>query len=124
MQFAAYVGVKYSTLASWIQKRERGGQQEKSLIRAESGVHSDKGNGTWVEAVIERGPEPKAPQGSLLIYFSSSHAWLEAIAPDPSSRLKICAPSSGVNVIEISYDIYAFSNSGAWRDAYVASPSA
>ena len=25
------------------------------------------------------------------------------------SRLKICAPSSGVNVIELSYDIYAFS---------------
>lgn len=55
VQFVAYIGVKYSTLASWIQKRERRQQQEKFLIRAESGLHSDKGNGTWlkVEAVIE-----------------------------------------------------------------------
>jgi hypothetical protein len=40
-----------------------------------------------------------------------------------ASRLKICAPSSGLYVIELSYDIYAFSNSGAWRDAYVKSAS-
>jgi hypothetical protein len=44
---------------------------------------------------------------------------IEAIALAPIvSRLKICAPSSGVNVIELSYDIYAFSNSGARRTAY------
>jgi hypothetical protein len=72
MRFAAYVGIKYSTLASWIQKREGRGQQEKSLRRADSGLHSDKGNGTWVEAVIERGPEPKAPQGSLRTYFNGA----------------------------------------------------
>jgi DNA-binding transcriptional regulator YiaG len=30
VQFAAYVGIKYSTLANWIQKRERRQQQEKS----------------------------------------------------------------------------------------------
>ena len=61
MQFAAHVGIKYSTLASWIQKRERR-QEEKSPIRAESGPHSDKGNGTWV-AVIERNTEPKTTEG-------------------------------------------------------------
>ena len=32
---------------------------------AESGPQSDKGNGTWVEAVIERSTEPKIPEGSL-----------------------------------------------------------
>ena len=53
VQFAAYVGVKYSTLASWIQKRERRQQQEESLIRADSGLHSDEGNRTWAEAVID-----------------------------------------------------------------------
>jgi hypothetical protein len=61
VQFAAYVGIKYSTLANWIQKRERREQQEKSLMKAESGPQSDKGNGTWVEAVIERSTEPKIP---------------------------------------------------------------
>ena len=71
VQFAAYVGIKYSTLANWIQKRERRQQQEKSLIKAESGPRSDKGNGTWVEAVIERSTEPKIPEGSLRIYFSA-----------------------------------------------------
>jgi hypothetical protein len=63
VQFAAYVGIKYSTLANWIQKRGRREQQEKSLIKAESGPQSDKRNGTWVEAVIERST-------SLRIYFS------------------------------------------------------
>lgn len=70
VQFAAYVGVKYSTLANWIQKREYRQQQEKSLIKAESGAQRDKGNGRWVEAVIERSTEPKMPEGSLRIYFS------------------------------------------------------
>jgi hypothetical protein len=72
VQFAAYVGIKYSTLASWIQKRERRQQQEKSLIKAESGSQqSDKGKGTWVQAVIERSVEPKIPEGSLRIYFNA-----------------------------------------------------
>jgi hypothetical protein len=70
VQFAAYVGIKYSTLANWIQKRERRQQQEKSLTKAESGPQSDKGNGTWLEAVIERSTEPKIPEGLLRIYFS------------------------------------------------------
>jgi hypothetical protein len=66
VQFAAYVGIKYSTLASWIQKRQRRQQQEKSLIKAESGAQSDKGNGTWVEAVIERsGNGQSSNAGSL-----------------------------------------------------------
>jgi hypothetical protein len=59
VQFAAHVGIKYSTLANWIQKREARRQQEKSLIKAESGPQSTDGNGTWVEAVIERAGEPK-----------------------------------------------------------------
>jgi hypothetical protein len=70
VQFAAYVGIKYSTLASWIQERGRRQKQEKPLIRAESGPHSDKGNGAWVEAVIESSTEPKTPEGPLRIYFS------------------------------------------------------
>jgi hypothetical protein len=59
VQFAAHVGIKYSTLANWIQKREARRQHEKSLIKAESGPQSTDGNGTWVEAVIERAGEPK-----------------------------------------------------------------
>ena len=70
VQFAAYVGIKYSTLANWIQKRGRRQQQEKSLIKAECRPQSDKRNGAWVEAVIERSRELKIPEGSLRIHFS------------------------------------------------------
>jgi len=40
-----------------------------------------------------------------------------------ASRLKICAPFSGLNVIELCYNIYAFSDSGARRDACPSSSS-
>ena len=63
-QFANYVGIKYSTLANWIQKR--------SLLKQGEGAGQwSQTNGRWVEAVVEKGAEPKAQESSLRIYFTA-----------------------------------------------------
>ena len=66
-QFAKYVGIKYSTLAGWIQKRRKN-----SLLKQGEGAEEWSGaNGRWVEAVVEKGVEPKAQESSLRIYFTA-----------------------------------------------------
>ena len=71
-QFASYVGIKYSTLANWIQKRRKREQLKKTLIKqGEGAVESGKTSGRWVEAVVERNCEPKAQESSLRIYFTA-----------------------------------------------------
>jgi transposase-like protein len=69
-QFADYVGIKYSTLASWIQKRRKRTGPKKSLLKPAE-VDSSKSNGRWVEAIVEKNPEPKAIESSLRIYFTA-----------------------------------------------------
>jgi DNA-binding transcriptional regulator YiaG len=72
-QFAGYVGIKYSTLANWIQKRRKQRGLKKSLVgQGEGGWDSSKSNGNWVEAIVEKNPEPKALESSLRIYFTAS----------------------------------------------------
>jgi transposase len=70
-QFAGYVGIKYSTLASWIQKRRKRGLKKSLVKQGEIGEDSSKSNGHWVEAIVEKKPEPKAPKSSLRIYFTA-----------------------------------------------------
>jgi hypothetical protein len=69
-QFADYVGIKYSTLAHWIQKRRKRTGLKKSLLRPGE-VDSSKSNGRWVEAIVEGNSEPKALESSLRIYFTA-----------------------------------------------------
>src|SRR6202035_3240050 len=58
-QFADYVGIKYSTLANWIQKRRKQRRPPSALVKAGRGVEDlPKVNGRWVEAVMEES-EPK-----------------------------------------------------------------
>jgi len=47
VKFAQYVGIKYSTLTYWLQRRRQQRQKEKSLIKA------GRSNGEWIEAVVE-----------------------------------------------------------------------
>jgi hypothetical protein len=71
-QFADYVGIKYSTLANWIQKRRKQRRPENALVKTGKGVeHLPKVNGRWVEAVVEKESEPKAQEGSLRVYFTA-----------------------------------------------------
>jgi hypothetical protein len=69
-QFADYVGIKYSTLASWIQKRRKRAGLKKSLLKPGE-MDSSKSNGRWIEAIVEKNPEPKESGSSLRIYFAA-----------------------------------------------------
>ena len=65
-QFANYVGIKYSTLANWIQKRRKQERLKRPLLKQGEGAGQwRQTNGRWVEAVVERCAEPKAKESSL-----------------------------------------------------------
>jgi hypothetical protein len=68
-QFTNYVGFKYSTFANWIQKRRKQPGLNASLLKP-GAVDSSQSHGHWVEAIVEKNPEPKALESSLRIYFT------------------------------------------------------
>ena len=70
VKFAQYVGIKYSTLAYWLQSRRRHRQREKSLMKAGEDTEPGKSNGAWIEAVVEKGSAPRVSTGALRIYFA------------------------------------------------------
>jgi hypothetical protein len=70
VKFAQYVGIKYSTLASWLQKRRRRRDREKMLLEASTDTEAGKSNGGWIEAVLENGSQPGTPAGGLRIHFA------------------------------------------------------
>jgi hypothetical protein len=70
IKFAQYVGIKYSTLAYWLQSRRRHRQKEKSSIKAGVGTEPGRSNGAWIEAVVENASGPGVPAGALRIYFA------------------------------------------------------
>jgi hypothetical protein len=70
VKFARYVGIKYSTLAYWLQSRRRHREREKSLMKAGADTEAGKNNGAWIEAVVENGSAPRVPIGGLRIYFA------------------------------------------------------
>src|ERR1700736_6281819 len=70
VKFAQYVGIKYSTLAYWLQKRRRHRRREKLLIKAGADTAAGKSTGGWIEAVVEEGEPPRVPAGVLRIYFA------------------------------------------------------
>ena len=70
VKFAQYVGIKYSTLAYWLQKRRCHRRREKLLLRAGADTGAGKSTGRWIEAVVEEGAPPRVPAGALRIYFA------------------------------------------------------
>ena len=52
VKFAQYVGIKYSTLAYWLQSRRRHRRREKLLIKAGADTGAGKSTGGWIEAVV------------------------------------------------------------------------
>jgi len=69
VKFAQYVGIKYSTLASWLLKRRRRREREK-LLPNSTDTEAGKSNGGWIEAVLENGCQPGVPAGGLRIHFA------------------------------------------------------
>jgi hypothetical protein len=72
VKFAQYVGIKYSTLAYWLQSRRRHRGREKLLIKAGADTGAGKSTGGWIEAVVEEGSPPRVPAGALRIYQACS----------------------------------------------------
>lgn len=70
VKFAQYVGIKYSTLAYWLQSRRRHRAREKLLLKTGTDTEAGKSNGGWIEAVVEDGSQPRVPAGGLRIYFA------------------------------------------------------
>src|ERR1700750_1272466 len=70
VKFAQYVGIKYSTLAYWLQSRRRHRAKEKLLLKAGPDTEVSKNNGGWSEAVWENGAQAGVPVGGLRIYFT------------------------------------------------------
>src|ERR1700752_417065 len=70
VKFAQYVGIKYSTLAYWLQSRRRHRAREKLLLKTGPDREAGKSNGGWIEAVGENGSQPPVPAGGLRIYFA------------------------------------------------------
>jgi hypothetical protein len=70
IKFAQYIGIKYSTLAYWLQRRRQQRQKEKSLITADADTKPCRSNGAWIEAVVENASGPSLPTGALRIYFA------------------------------------------------------
>jgi transposase len=70
VKFAEYVGIKYSTLAYWLQRRRQQRQKEKSLTKAGADTKPDLSNGAWIEAVIENHSGHGVPAGALRIHFA------------------------------------------------------
>ena len=69
-QFADYVGIKYSTLANWIQKRRKQAGLRASSLKP-GALDSNQSDGRWVEAILENNPEPKGLESTLRIYFTA-----------------------------------------------------
>jgi hypothetical protein len=70
VKFAEYIGIKYSTLAYWLQSRRRKREREKLLLKAGAEAASSQSNGAWIEAVVENGSQPRVQGGALRIYFA------------------------------------------------------
>ena len=70
VKFAQYVGIKYSTLAYWLQSRRRPRRGEKLLLKAGADTRAGKSTGGWIEAVVEEGSSPRVPTGALRIDFA------------------------------------------------------
>ena len=66
VKFARYVGIKYSTLAYWLQSRRRHREREKLLMKAGAEIEPGRSNGAWIEAVVENGSQPRVPIGAGL----------------------------------------------------------
>jgi hypothetical protein len=70
VKFAQYVGIKYSTLAYWLQSRRRHRRREKLLLKAGAKTEAGQSNGGWIEAVVENASGPRVPAGALRINFA------------------------------------------------------
>jgi hypothetical protein len=75
-KFAAVTGLKYQTLAGWLQRRRKQGAQVSPAVCSARtpGVQ-------WLETVIDKAQAPQGTAGSALIVRLPSGATLELMTP-------------------------------------------
>src|SRR6478735_4166226 len=61
VKFAQYIGIKYSTLACWLQRRRRPRRREKLLLKAGAGKCTEG----WIDAEADGGACSPAPTGAI-----------------------------------------------------------
>jgi len=61
-QFAGYIGIKYSTLANWIQNRRKQKRPEAIKSLAASPLR-------WIEAMVQEEQDPKKRIDRLTVYL-------------------------------------------------------
>ena len=88
-EFAAYYGVKYTTFASWRQKRER---DQKNVHPAKRGVAGKPEECTLIEVTLQEEPKPIAirvelPGGSTMQVTNKAEA---ALAAEVLKMLESC----------------------------------
>ena len=66
VKFAQYVGIKYSTLAYWLQSRRRHRERERSLIKAGAETDAGPSNGGGLKRWLRGGTIPGTTQGTTL----------------------------------------------------------
>jgi len=65
LQFAAFVGIKYQTFATWAQQRRR---RRKPAVSSKSAGQADATKQVrWMEAVLEQAQSPTESNGSALV---------------------------------------------------------
>ncbi len=71
VKFAALTGIKYQTLASWVQRRRRvQGSSNKAAAKREAQVR-------WLEAVVAEAQPAAAAAGVMLKVHLPNGAWME-----------------------------------------------
>src|SRR5215469_530868 len=70
VKFAEYIGVKYSTVAYWLQSRRQRQQKERALVKAGESAICGRSDGAWVEAVVENGSSARMQGASRRICFA------------------------------------------------------
>src|SRR5580704_10848023 len=72
VKFAQFVGMKYSTLAFWLQSRRRHRRRDELLLKAGAKIEASQSNGRWSETAVENASEARTPVGALRSYFAGN----------------------------------------------------
>jgi transposase len=72
VKFAEYIGIKYSTLAYWLQSRRRKREREKLLLKAGIDTEPSKSNGPGLKRLLRTVHSRACQAGALRIYFAEA----------------------------------------------------
>lgn len=75
-KYAALVGIKYQTFASWVLRRRREGGLPKPTPKSHPGAEQV----CWLEAVVKEAQPPSASARNALVLHLPGGVWVELVA--------------------------------------------